>query len=64
MRRRNRSQILFWFIVGFILLTFSELAFNSERIAGIGASSFLVWAGRLLLLAGFATFVLGLSRSK
>lgn len=63
-RRKNRSQILFWFIIGFILLTFSELSFTSERIVGIGASSSLVWAGRVLLLAGFATFVLGLSRSK
>lgn len=63
-KRNNKSQILFWFIIGFILLAFSELAFTSERIAGIGASSSLVWAGRLLLLAGFVTFVLGLNRRK
>ncbi|MEM2141024.1 MAG: MASE3 domain-containing protein [Nitrososphaera sp.] len=64
MRKRSRSQILFWFIIGFILLAFSELAFTFERVAGAGASSALVWAGRLLLLAGFVTFVLGLSRHK
>lgn len=62
--RKNRSQILFWFIIGFMLLTFSELSFTYERIQGASPSSPLVWAGRLFLLAGFATFVLGLSRRR
>lgn len=58
------SQILFWFIVGFVLLTFSELSFTMDKILGLGAASPLVWAGRFFLLAGFVTFVLGLNRNR
>lgn len=59
-----RNPILFWFIIGFLLLTFSEIAFTAERLVAQGPSSSLVWAGRLFIVAAFATFVLGLSRAR
>jgi hypothetical protein len=63
-RRRNKSPILFWFIIGFLLLTFSEVAFTTEKALGIGAASSLVWAGKAFLVAAFAAFVLGLTKAR
>ncbi len=63
-KKNNNSQILFWFIIGFVLLTFSELSFTMDKVLDLGASSSLVWVGRFFLLAGFMTFVLGLNRTR
>jgi hypothetical protein len=61
----RRNSILFWFIIGFLLLTSSEIAFTAERLAAEGGpSGSLVWAGRAFLVAAFATFVFGLSRAR
>jgi hypothetical protein len=63
-RRKNKSPILFWFIIGFMLLTFSEIAFTTERALGAGASSLLEWMGRAFIVSAFATFVLGLTKAR
>jgi hypothetical protein len=63
-RRKNKSPILFWFIIGFMLLTFSEIAFTTERALGVGASSPLEWMGRVFIVSAFATFVLGLTKAR
>jgi hypothetical protein len=63
-KKNNNSQILFWFIIGFILLTFSELSFTIDKVLDFGVSSSLVWIGRFFLLAGFMTFVMGLNRTR
>jgi hypothetical protein len=62
--RKNRSQILFWFIIGFVLMAFSELAFTMERLLMIGPASSFVWLGKAFLLTASATFVLGLSKAR
>lgn len=62
--RKNKSQILFWFIIGFVLMTFSELAFTMERVLMIGPASSFVWLGKVFLLTASATFVLGLSKAR
>lgn len=60
----TRNPILFWFIIGFLLLTFSEIAFTAERLVAQGPSGSLIWTGRAFIVAAFATFVLGLSRAR
>lgn len=64
-KSKNKSNlILFWFIIGFLLLTFSEIAFTAERLVAKGPSSSLVWAGRMFLVVAFSTFILGLSKAR
>jgi hypothetical protein len=47
-----------------MLLTFSEIAFTTERALGAGASSLLEWMGRAFIVSAFATFVLGLTKAR
>lgn len=58
----NSSQILFWFIIGFSLLSFSEAAFVIEKTLNHSIDSYSSWLGRLFLPLAFVSFVKGLSK--
>lgn len=58
----NSSRILFWFIIGFSLLSLSEAAFVMEKTYDQSVDSYAAWLGRLFLTLAFVVFVKGLSK--
>lgn len=61
---KNNSPILFWFIIGFILLTYSEMSFTLERFLNLDVGSYVTWIGRLFLPVPFVTFIMGLYKAR
>lgn len=61
---KNNSLILFWFIIGFVLLTFSEISFTLERFLNLDTGSYIMWIGRLFLPIPFVTFIMGLYKAR